>query len=381
MTNVKYVYSEDLLKYRFSDSHPFNQMRLKLTTDLLFDLGVLTEAHIIPPRVATDEELQLVHEPNYIEAIKKAGNGELPLEEYDKYGLNSEDTPQFVNMHENSARVVGGTLNAVDAVMTGKATRACHLGGGLHHGFKGKASGFCIYNDSAVAIQYMQSKYNQRVLYIDTDAHHGDGVQWSFYTNEDVMNYSIHETGRYLFPGTGALTERGDGKGFGTTVNVPLDAYTEDDSYIDVFKDTVEAVCKAYKPDVILSVNGVDIHYLDPLTHLSCTLDTLYKIPYIVKGLADKYCDGKIIMIGGGGYNIWRVVPRAWSHVWFALNDLATPEGSLPDSWLQKYQPHAPLPLPSTWIDEKEDYTDIPRRKEITEKNNNTKLRILDWFD
>ncbi|WP_239727226.1 MULTISPECIES: acetoin utilization protein AcuC [unclassified Mammaliicoccus] len=381
MTNVKYVYSEDLLKYRFSDSHPFNQMRLKLTTDLLFDLGVLTEAHIISPRVATDEELQLVHEPNYIEAIKKAGNGDLPLKEYDKYGLNSEDTPQFINMHENSARVVGGTLSAVDAVMTGEATRACHLGGGLHHGFKGKASGFCIYNDSAVAIQYMQSKYNQRVLYIDTDAHHGDGVQWSFYTNEDVMNYSIHETGRYLFPGTGALTERGDGKGFGTTVNVPLDAYTEDDSYIDVFKDTVEAVCKAYKPDVILSVNGVDIHYLDPLTHLSCTLDTLYKIPYIVKGLADKHCDGKIIMIGGGGYNIWRVVPRAWSHVWFALNDLETPEGSIPDSWLQKYQPHAPLPLPSTWIDEKEDYTDIPRRKEITEKNNNTKLRILDWFD
>lgn len=380
MTNVKYVYSEDLLKYRFSDSHPFNQMRLKLTTDLLFDLDVLTSEHIIAPRVATDEELQLVHEPNYIEAIKKAGNGELPLDEYEKYGLNSEDTPQFVNMHENSARVVGGTLTAVDAVMTGEAVRACHLGGGLHHGFKGKASGFCIYNDSAVAIQYMQSKYNQRVLYIDTDAHHGDGVQWSFYTNEDVMNYSIHETGRYLFPGTGALTERGDGKGFGTTVNVPLDAYTEDDSYIDVFKETIEAVCEAYKPDIILSVNGVDIHYLDPLTHLSCTLDTLYEIPYIVKNLADKYCDGKIIMIGGGGYNIWRVVPRAWSHVWFALNDLETPNKPIPQTWLQKYQTLAPVPLPTTWVDEKEDYMDIPRRTEISEKNNNTKIRILDWF-
>ena len=127
MTNVKYVYSEDLLKYRFSDSHPFNQMRLKLTTDLLIDLGVLKSEHLIQPRIATDEELELVHEPSYIEAIKKAGNGDLPIEEYDKYGLNSEDTPQFVNMHENSARVVGGTLNAVDAVMSGEAKRACHL--------------------------------------------------------------------------------------------------------------------------------------------------------------------------------------------------------------------------------------------------------------
>ncbi|MBF0842544.1 MULTISPECIES: acetoin utilization protein AcuC [Mammaliicoccus] len=380
MTNVKYVYSEDLLKYRFSDSHPFNQMRLKLTTDLLIDLGVLKSEHLIQPRIATDEELELVHEPSYIEAIKKAGNGDLPIEEYDKYGLNSEDTPQFVNMHENSARVVGGTLNAVDAVMSGEAKRACHLGGGLHHGFKGKASGFCIYNDSAVAIQYLQSKYKQRVLYIDTDAHHGDGVQWSFYTNEDVMNFSIHETGRYLFPGTGAITERGDGKGFGRTVNIPLDAYTEDESYIDVFKETVEAVCKAYKPDIILSVNGVDIHYLDPLTHLSCTLNTLYQIPYIVKNLADEYCDGKVIMIGGGGYNIWRVVPRAWSHVWFALNDLDTPKGNIPQTWLDKYQSSAPFPLPKTWIDEKDDYMEIPRKTEITEKNNNTKLRILEWY-
>ncbi|WP_323704559.1 acetoin utilization protein AcuC [Mammaliicoccus sp. Dog046] len=380
MTNVKYIYSEDLLRYRFSDSHPFNQMRLKLTTDLLMDLGVLTTQHILKPRVATDEELMLVHEPNYIEAIKKAGQGTLPESEYEKYGLASEDTPQFVNMHENSALVVGGTLTAVDAVMSGEVTCACHLGGGLHHGFKGKASGFCIYNDSAVAIQYIQSKYKQRVLYIDTDAHHGDGVQWSFYTNEDVMNYSIHETGRYLFPGTGALTERGDGKGFGTTVNVPLDAYTEDESYLDVFQETVEAVCESYKPDVILSVNGVDIHYLDPLTHLSCTLDTLYKIPYIVKDLADKYCDGKVIMIGGGGYNIWRVVPRAWSHVWFALNDLQTPHSPIPKSWIEKYQSQAPVPLPETWTDELDDYMEIPRQKEISEKNNNTKHRILEWF-
>lgn len=380
MIKAKYVYSEDLLKYRFSDSHPFNQMRLKLTTDLLLDLGKLNENQIIKPRIATDEELELVHEPHYIEAIKMAGNGELPLEQFEKYGLSSEDTPQFKNMHENSARVVGGTLSAVDAVMTGESVRACHLGGGLHHGFKGKASGFCIYNDSAVAIQYMQSKYNQRVLYIDTDAHHGDGVQWTFYTNEQVMNYSIHETGRYLFPGTGALTERGDGKGFGTTVNVPLDAYTEDDSYIDVFKETVEAACKAFKPDVILSVNGVDIHYLDPLTHLSCTLKTLYEIPYIVKNLADQYCDGKCIMVGGGGYNIWRVVPRAWSHVWFALNDTQTPSEAIPQSWLSKYQPEAPFPLPQSWLDEQVDYMEIPRRNEITEKNNNTKLRILDWL-
>ena len=172
---------------------------------------LLIQKQVIPPRMASEEELALIHDLSYIEAVKKAGNGQLPKEIAENYGLGTEDTPIFPNMHEASALLVGGTLTAVDQVMTGKALHALHLGGGLHHGFRGKASGFCVYNDSSVAIKYLQEKYNARVLYVDTDAHHGDGVQWSFYDDPNVCTLSIHETGRYLFPGTGNVNERGQG--------------------------------------------------------------------------------------------------------------------------------------------------------------------------
>ena len=114
------------------------------------------------------------------------------------------------------------------------------LGGGLHHGFQGRASGFCVYNDSSVAIKYLQEKYNARVLYIDTDAHHGDGVQWSFYDDPNVCTLSIHETGRYLFPGTGNITERGNGEGYGTSFNFPIDAFTEDESFLEIYRTAIK---------------------------------------------------------------------------------------------------------------------------------------------
>lgn len=208
MKKAVFVYSPEQLGYKFSDTHPFNHKRLTLTMDLLRKINALDETAIIPARIATDEELLLAHEAKYIEIVKKAGHGELRDNQGEPYGIGTEDTPIFENMHEASAQLVGGTLTAVDAVMQGQAEHALNLGGGLHHGFQGRASGFCIYNDSTVAIKYLQEKYGARVLYVDTDAHHGDGVQWSFYDDPDVCTLSIHETGRYLFPGTGNITER-----------------------------------------------------------------------------------------------------------------------------------------------------------------------------
>jgi len=190
-----FIYSDKLLSYRFSEHHPFNQFRLKLTVDLLQEADALPHEVIVEPRMADDEELILNHEPSFVAAVKRAGRGSLPEEQADGFGLGTEDTPIFPGMHEASALIVGGTLTAVDYVMEGKARHALHLGGGLHHGFRGKASGFCVYNDSAVAIKYIQQKYKARVLYVDTDAHHGDGVQWSFYDDESVCTFSIHETG------------------------------------------------------------------------------------------------------------------------------------------------------------------------------------------
>lgn len=372
-----FIFSDELLNYRFSSDHPFNQMRLKLTLDLLRKFGAMVDSQIVAPRMATDEELHLVHDPNFVNAVKLAGQGKLTEEIAQGYGLGTEDTPIFANMHEASALLVGGTLTAVDYVMKGKADHALHLGGGLHHGFRGKASGFCIYNDSSVAIKYLQEKYHARVLYVDTDAHHGDGVQWSFYDDPNVCTLSIHETGRYLFPGTGNVNERGQGKGYGYSFNIPVDAFTEDDSWIDAYRTSLIEVVEFFKPDVILTQNGVDAHYLDPLTHLSATMKTYREIPKLAHEIAHKYCDGKWIAVGGGGYDIWRVVPRAWSLIWLEMIENSNCYGSLPQEWIDKWKDQAPVELPIEWDDPEDLYPPIPRKPEITEKNAQTVEKAL----
>ncbi|WP_436859771.1 acetoin utilization protein AcuC [Staphylococcus caeli] len=375
-----YVYANALLQYRFSNEHPFNQMRLKLTTELLQDLGCLKQHHIVTPRIATDDEIALIHSYDYIQAIRRASHGILNEHETKKYGLDGTETQQFRMMHKHSARIVGGALNLADQIMDGTLRNGCHLGGGLHHSLPGKANGFCIYNDVAICIAYLIKHHRQRVLCIDTDAHHGDGTQWSFYTNDQALIYSIHETGKFLFPGSGHYTERGNEQGFGYTVNIPLEPYTEDESFLDVFRQTIEPIVASFQPDIIVSVHGVDIHYLDPLTHMSCTLESLYQIPYIIQSLADQYTNGKVIMFGGGGYNIWKVVPRAWTHVFLALIGETPPTGKLPESWLSKWQPYAPCQLPQYWKDDKQDYTNIPRRSTISDTNMKHAQQVLSWF-
>ncbi|KEF37633.1 deacetylase, histone deacetylase/acetoin utilization protein [Schinkia azotoformans MEV2011] len=377
--SIYYVYSNDFQSYKFNESHPFNQRRVELTTDLLKMSGALNESHIIPPRIATDEEIGLIHDPNYIEAVRKAGYGELSEDVANNYGLGTEDVPIFPNMHEASALLVGGTLTAVDLVMEGEADHAVSLGGGLHHGFRGKASGFCIYNDSAIAIKYMQQKYGVKVLYIDTDAHHGDGVQWSFYDDPNVCTFSIHETGRYLFPGTGNVSEKGQGQGYGTSFNIPVDAFTEDESFLECFVTAIREVAEFFKPDVIISQNGVDSHVLDPLTHLSTTMKVYREIPKLAHQLAHEHCDGRWIAVGGGGYDHWRVVPRAWSLIWLEMlekqDEIA--RGALPTEWIEKWQPKSPVKLIPTWEDPSNLYPPIPRKQEITEKNMQTMEKAL----
>ncbi|WP_319003634.1 acetoin utilization protein AcuC [Sutcliffiella horikoshii] len=369
MKKAIFVYSDDFQTYKFSENHPFNQLRVKLTYDLLQKSSLLSAQDIVPPRMATDEELALIHDPRYIEAVKLAGKGLLPKEKANNYGLGTEDTPIFPNMHEASALLVGGTLTAVDQVMTGKSEHALNLGGGLHHGFRGKASGFCIYNDTAVAIKYLQEKYGARVLYVDTDAHHGDGVQWAFYEDPNVCTLSIHETGRYLFPGTGNVNERGQGDGYGYSFNIPIDAFTEDESFLEVYEQSLTEVANFFKPDVILTQNGADAHYYDPLTHLSTSIKVYREIPKLAHKIAHQYCKGRWIGVGGGGYDIWRVVPRAWSHVWLEMMETNNVHGSLSEDWINEWKDKAPVELPAAWEDQPDLYKPIPRKQEITEKN------------
>lgn len=373
--NARLIYSPDYTQYYFNDDHPFNQRRLLLTHDLMSSFGILTESDILAPRLATDEDLTLVHDPRYIQFVRDQGHSEKELPQAGSYGLGTEDVPCFANMHESAALIVGGTLNAVDTVMKGQSQHAFNPAGGLHHAFSGRASGFCIYNDCSVAIAYMRKHWNARVLYIDTDAHHGDGVQWSFYDDPNVLTISMHETGKYLFPGTGNTTERGDGSGYGYSINVPLDAFTEDDSFLDIYQELVSKLVKGFKPDVILTQNGCDAHAYDPLTHLSCTMKIYQEIPRLAHRLAHEYCDGRWIAVGGGGYDIWRVVPRAWTLLWSEMSDQPLCDQPLPKEWLERWQPQSELQLPPRLFDE--GFPAIPRRAEITEKNRLTLERAI----
>ncbi|RBW71447.1 acetoin utilization protein AcuC [Bacillus taeanensis] len=371
-----FIYSEDMLTYKFHDHHPFNHIRIKLTYDLLKECQTLSDSQVVSPRLASEEEIALVHDKNYIDAVKKAGIGQLDETTAANYGLGTEDTPIFPNMHNASALLVGATLTAAEHVMEGKCLHALNLGGGLHHGFRGKASGFCIYNDSAIAIAWIRKHYNARVLYVDTDAHHGDGVQWAFYDDPNVCTLSIHETGRYLFPGTGNYDERGDGQGYGFSFNIPVDAFTEDDSFINIYQTAIHEIAAYFKPDVILTQNGADAHYYDPLTHLSVTMKTYETIPKAARKVANQYCDGRWIAVGGGGYDIWRVVPRAWAKIWLEMNETSQ-NSIIPNKWIQNWQHKAPVLLPSSWEDPEDLYPVIPRKVEITEKNNQMLYRSL----
>ena len=202
-----------------------------------------------------------------------------------------------------------------------------------------RASGFCVYNDSSVAIKYLQEKYGARVLYIDTDAHHGI---WCLMELLIMIRQSVHcpsmKLGAICFPEPEYITERGNGAGYGTSFNFPIDAFTEDDSFLSIYKTAIKEVTEFFKPDVILTQNGEDAHYFDPLTHLYGTMDIYKEIPRVAREIAEQYCEGRWIAVGGGGYDIWRVVPRAWAHIWLAMKNIPAPTGPLPEDWLSTWQ-------------------------------------------
>ena len=374
-----FVFDPLELNYRFHDKHPFNQKRLDTTLSLLHYASALPTSSIQSPRAAMYDELSLIHTADYIQAVQLASapnpSPEL-LARVEHYGIATEDTPCFPGMHDAAAYTVGGSLLAADLVMTGKAAHTLHLAGGLHHAFASKGAGFCVYNDAAIAIAHLRKSYGARVLYVDTDVHHGDGVQMAFYTDPDVCTFSIHETGKYLFPGTGGVQERGEDHGFGWSINLPMEPYTEDESWVTCFRDTLERILHAFKPDVIVSQHGCDAHAFDPLSHIHCSMNIYMQIPQLLHEAAHIWCGGKWIALGGGGYNIWQVVPRAWSLLWLTMIDHPlikelhkTRDLPLPPKWIEQWSTASPDKLPTTWLDPVEDWSPMPRRKAIESHN------------
>ncbi|TBL78294.1 acetoin utilization protein AcuC [Paenibacillus thalictri] len=383
MKKPLFIYDGQETTYKFNDDHPFNQKRLVMTVDLLQRVGALPESAVMAPVAAAETQLLRIHGDAYVQAVKALSSPSpdpLWIAQAGKFGLDTEDTPFFPNMHEATSLVVGGSIAAAEAVMSGRTDHALHLGGGLHHAMQSKGSGFCVYNDAAAAIAHIHDKYDVRVLYVDTDVHHGDGVQWLFYSEPKVCTFSIHETGKYLFPGTGSVAERGEGTAFGTSINMPVEPYTEDASWLDCFDEMLERVVRHFKPDIIVSQHGCDAHALDPLAHIHCSMDIYKAMPAAIHRLAHEHCGGRWVALGGGGYDIWRVVPRAWSLLWLEMNNdpmiarlSSDPQLQLPADWLERWQSESPVPLPATWLDDKNAWTPMPRRQVITETNNQIK--------
>ena len=309
------VWAPAMTAYNFGHSHPMAPERMELTAKLAGSLGLLDLDHVTvaAPDVAADAELCAVHSPEFVAAVRRVSeNPDIPDH---ARGLGTEDDPAFAGMHEASARLAGGSLLAAAAILDGSAVRAVNFGGGMHHASRDRASGFCIYNDAALAVQRLLDGGVQRVAYVDVDAHHGDGTQSIFWDDQRVLTISLHESGLTLFPGTGFANEIGGPNAQGSAVNVALPAGTADAGWLRAFHAVVPQLIGAFEPEVIVSQHGCDSHRLDPLAHLNISVDGQREAATAIGNLAARYCENRWISTGGGGYNVVSVVPRAWSHL------------------------------------------------------------------
>ena len=328
------VYDEVFSTYDFGRSHPMRPVRLALTMELSRQLGVLSRpgVRVQAPQSAPDDLLELVHDPMYVASVKRAPDdllGRLSL----RWGLGTGDVPVFPAMHEASALITGASVQAARAVWEGTSQHAVNLSGGLHHAMRARASGFCVYDDPAVAIAWLLSAGAQRVAYVDVDVHHGDGVEAAFYDDPRVLTISLHESGHTLFPGTGWADQVGAGEALGTNDNVARPAGPGDAGWLRAFTAVVPPALRAFQPQVLLTQHGCDTHALDPLAHLLCSVDGQRTTYRLLHELAHELCGGKWIVTGGGGYEPVQVVPRAWTHLLAEVTGGGDVDGATPGDW------------------------------------------------
>jgi acetoin utilization protein AcuC len=366
------VWDSSLLGYDMGGEHPFNPVRLALTIRLATELGVLDGVELLVPTAADETELRRVHVQEYLEAVKQA-----PMVGWDVgHGLGTADNPVFSGMHEASALVVGSTLLAAKKIADGEVTRAVNIAGGLHHAMADHASGFCVYNDCAVAISWLLDHGFDRIAYVDTDVHHGDGVQTAFYDDPRVLTVSLHQHPLTLWPGTGYSAEIGKGGAEGTAVNIPLPPRTRDGGWLRAFTAVVPSLLAEFRPQLLLTQCGVDSHEEDPLADLSLSVDGHRTIYRTLRALADTYAEGRWLAVGGGGYQLIRVVPRSWTHLIATVLDRdVAPETPLPPGWLdtvRRVAPDARLPTAmsdgddtafTAWGDGQDDPVDVAIRE------------------
>jgi acetoin utilization protein AcuC len=330
---TRVVWTPALLDYDFGPQHPMAPLRLDLTFRLARELGLLDlpGVDVVGAELAGDAVLVTAHDADYVAAVRQASaHG---VEDHER-GLGTDDDPVFPGMHDAAARQVTGSVESALDVWRGGARHAVNLAGGMHHAMAGHAAGFCVYNDAVAAIRALLDEGAERVAYVDLDAHHGDGVERAFWDDRRVLTVSVHESGRTLFPGTGDSRDVGGPHGLGSAVNVALPAGTDDAGWLRAVGAVVVPVVRSFAPQVVVSQHGCDAHAQDPLANLMVSVDAQRAAAVAVHDLAHEVADGRWLALGGGGYAIAQVVPRAWCHLLAIAAhepvDVATP---VPEAW------------------------------------------------
>lgn len=328
-----FIYDSSLGQHVLRQDHPMRPLRLQYTHDLLVAYGAFEDpSQVVAPRLATEAELASFHTQEYIEAVQSFSRGE-GQQDLARFNFSTMgDNPVFPGMYQAAALSTGASMVAAELVARDEVKTAFNISGGLHHAAAGHASGFCVFNDPVIAINHLLGQ-GMKVAYVDIDAHHGDGVQAAFYDTDQVLTISTHESGQFLFPGTGFADEIGSGKGRGYAVNVPLFPYTGDDIYLWAFGEVVIPLVKAFQPDVLVTQLGIDTHFKDPITHLRLTSRAFSRA---VQDFAD--LELPWVALGGGGYDLGAVA-RCWTLAYGVMTSREWPQ-EIPPDYAAKYDLH-----------------------------------------
>ncbi len=305
--------------------------RLRYTYELLEAYGVFQQPRVtvIPPRQATVEELLTFHSQEYVDAVRSLSKGERTYQP-GRYGFSQEgDNPVFPGMYEAYLWSTGASVVAAELVASGELDVAFNASGGLHHAMPDHASGFCVFNDPVIAINHLLRR-GLRVVYVDIDCHHGDGVQHAFYDTDRVLTISLHEAGTFLFPGSGFVEESGTGQGAGYAVNVPLYPRTDDALYLHAFREVVPPLVRRFAPDVLVTQLGIDTHVHDPITHLALTVQGFAQVVRELGELGYPW-----LALGGGGYDL-SAVARGWALAFATMVGIELPD-EVPQAYQERY--------------------------------------------
>jgi acetoin utilization protein AcuC len=359
------AWDERLVDYHFGPGHPMAPIRVELTMRLAHEFGLwdLPGVTVAPPAPASDTDLKLIHNSEYITAVETISRWAEHPDAWvglagsqqrlaGMFGLGTEDNPVFAGMHEASALVVGATLAAARVVWSGSVQHGASIAGGMHHAMAAHASGFGVYNDVAIAIAWLLGQGAERVAYVDIDAHHGDGVQTAFYADPRVLTVSIHQHPATLFPFTGLPEETGGSGAEGSAVNVALPARTGDGGWLRALDGILPPLLRQFRPQILVSQHGCDTHRLDPLAHLEMSVDAQRAAHAMIHALAHEVAGGRWLLTGGGGYELVHVVPRTWTHLLAeAAGQPIDPTAATPPPWQEYVRQRTAVAAPRQMTD------------------------------